>query len=203
MAGVLVLGPGSLIEVQKDGIAGVDGLDGARGVAVSPNGRHVYVTGRTDSAVAVFQRVEAPVVPLAAVLPASRSVQVGDTASAFGAIINPGAGTAIGCSIAAATTVSADFSYQTTDPVTNALIGSPDTPADILANGLQSFVFSFTPTAAFAPTEVELDFDCLNTLPAPSTVGLNTLLLSASDDPVPDIVALGASGIFSSPSTLP
>jgi 6-phosphogluconolactonase (cycloisomerase 2 family) len=34
----------------------VDGLDGARGVAVSPDGAHVYVTGRIDDAVATFAR---------------------------------------------------------------------------------------------------------------------------------------------------
>ena len=34
--------------------------------------------------------------------------------------------------------------------------------------------------------------DCANTAPAPLTVGLNTLLFSASATPVPDIVALAA-----------
>lgn len=46
--------------------------------------------------------------------------------------------------------------------------------------------------AAFSPTEVELQFDCSNTGAAPTFVGLNTLLLSASDTPTPDIVALAA-----------
>jgi hypothetical protein len=39
---------------------------------------------------------------------------------------------------------------------------------------------------------VEFSFDCENTDPAPINVGLNTLLLSASNTPVPDIVALAA-----------
>lgn len=34
----------------------LNGLDGAHGVAVSPDGRHVYVTGNTDDAVVVLQR---------------------------------------------------------------------------------------------------------------------------------------------------
>jgi hypothetical protein len=37
-----------------------------------------------------------------------------------------------------------------------------------------------------------MSFDCTNTLPAPTITGLNTLLLSASVTPVPDIVALAA-----------
>jgi hypothetical protein len=39
---------------------------------------------------------------------------------------------------------------------------------------------------------VQLTFDCANTEPAAVTVGLNTLLLVADSNPVPDIVALGA-----------
>jgi hypothetical protein len=53
-------------------------------------------------------------------------------------------------------------------------------------------VFAVTPTDAFDPTDIELTFDCTNTAPAPSVTGLNTLLLSASNTPVPDIVALAA-----------
>jgi DNA-binding beta-propeller fold protein YncE len=40
----------------EDGVAGVDGLDGARGVSVSPDGENVYVTGRYSIALVVFNR---------------------------------------------------------------------------------------------------------------------------------------------------
>ncbi len=40
----------------QDGVAGVDGLNAATAAAVSPDGRHVYATGFTDNAVAVFAR---------------------------------------------------------------------------------------------------------------------------------------------------
>jgi 6-phosphogluconolactonase (cycloisomerase 2 family) len=46
----------TFVEFKKDGMGGVDGLDGARGVTVSPDGKHVYVTGQIDDAVAVFSR---------------------------------------------------------------------------------------------------------------------------------------------------
>ena len=46
----------SFIEVHKDTDAGVDGLEGARSVAVSPDGNHVYVASFFDGAVAVFSR---------------------------------------------------------------------------------------------------------------------------------------------------
>lgn len=44
------------VEVQKNGIGGVDGLRGAWSVTVSPDGKHVYATGYRDDAVAVFSR---------------------------------------------------------------------------------------------------------------------------------------------------
>lgn len=53
---VLSVKPLAFVEKQGDGVAGVDGLDGARGAAVSPDGRHVYVPGVDDDAVAVFAR---------------------------------------------------------------------------------------------------------------------------------------------------
>jgi hypothetical protein len=126
----------------------------------------------------------------AAVLPTSRSVQVGNTATAFATVINTLPTVASSCGIAPPSGFPASFSYQTTDPATNALVGTPNTPVDIAANGFQTYVFAFTPTTAFNPTDVELTFDCFNTNQAPVMVGLNTLLLSASSTPVPDIVAL-------------
>ena len=127
----------------------------------------------------------------AAVLPSSRSVQVGSVATAFATIINTGSTTATDCGIAPLTSVQANFSYQITDG-NNALIGVSDTPIDIAAGGNQSYVFAFTPTASFSAVDVQFTFECTNTSPAAVTVGLNTLLLVADTDPVPDIVALSA-----------
>jgi cytochrome c553 len=128
----------------------------------------------------------------ASVLPTSRSVQVGNAATAFATIINAGTEQALGCAIQPITSVDAAFQYQTTNPATNQPIGTADTPADIAAGGFQTYFFAFMPNAAFDPVDVRLSFDCTNTDQAPVTVGLNTLLLSASSDPVPDIVALAA-----------
>ena len=44
------------IEVELDDTSGVDGLGGAAGVAISPDGAHLYVAGGDDDAVAVFSR---------------------------------------------------------------------------------------------------------------------------------------------------
>jgi CSLREA domain-containing protein len=143
---------------------------------------------------------------VAAILPGSRSVQLGTPATAFATMINTGQGVAAGCSIAPLANVAADFYYQTTNPTTNQVTGFPDTAANIEAGAAQSFIFAVTPIAPIAPTDVQFSFDCANTDPAPINTGLNTLLLSASATPVPDIVALAATpppdpGIVNIPGT--
>jgi hypothetical protein len=140
---------------------------------------------------------------VSSVLPTSRSTEVGNTVTAFATVINvPNpleSTTATGCSISPITSVPATFVYQTTDPLTNALVGTPNTPVDIAPGAQQSFVFAFTPTAPFAPTDVELSFDCTNTNPAATISGLNTLLLSGSSTPVPDIIPLATTGLVYMP----
>ena len=129
---------------------------------------------------------------VSAVLPVSRAVEVGVPATAFATIINAGSQTATGCGITLATPVSGTFTYQTTDPSTNAVTGVPDTPTDIAAGASQSFVVSLTPDRELAPTEIAFDFDCDSTEPAALAPGVNTLLVSVSGDAGPDIVALAA-----------
>jgi len=46
----------SFLQVVRDDVGGVDGLRGVRGLAISPDGAHVYVASYTDDAVAVFSR---------------------------------------------------------------------------------------------------------------------------------------------------
>jgi hypothetical protein len=139
------------------------------------------------------QKSSTSIALFAAVLPASRSVTVGATATAFATMVNAGPGNASTCTIAPVNTVPASFAFQTTDSSTNALTGTLNTPADIAQGASQSFVIALTPTAPFGPTSVAFTFACANANPAPATAGINTLMLSASANPVPDVVALAAS----------
>ena len=150
----------------------------------------VTYTSGTETAILTSTNVTPPI--FSSILPSSRSVQVNTPATAFVTIVNPSGATATGCSLSPVTNLPAVFLYQTTDPLTNTLTGTPNTPATIAPEASQSFVMSFTPTVAFSPTDVELQFECSNTDAATTFVGLNTLLLSASDTPIPDIVALAA-----------
>ena len=46
----------TFVETHKDGSALIDGLDGASSIAISPDEKHLYTSGRDDDAVAVFSR---------------------------------------------------------------------------------------------------------------------------------------------------
>jgi hypothetical protein len=134
-----------------------------------------------------------PAVPplAAAVLPSSRSVQVGTPATAFVTLINSGTSTAVAPWIALPPGFPAGFSFQTTNPLMNQPIGTPNVPVDIPAGQAQTYVISLDPTTALAPSEVAFVYQAENTTaPTPILLGVNTLLLSSSFSPIPDIVAL-------------
>jgi hypothetical protein len=150
----------------------------------------VYVVDLNGSVLRLAADRPSPL--LTAVSPSSRSVAVGTPASAFVTAINTGAETAMAVAIAPATAIPASFAFQTTDPATNAAIGVPNAPVDIPPGGAQTYVVAFTPSAPFDLVEIALNIAGANVGPAPSTVGLNTLLLTASSDVTPDVVALAA-----------
>ena len=129
---------------------------------------------------------------VAAVLPASRSVQVGATATAFATVINTAPFPATSVGITPAWPLPARVVFQRTNPASNEPIGSPGQVADIPPGGVQTFVFAVTPTAPLSPADIPLVFVGDNMPAAEPRPGLNTLLLSAASTPVPDIVALAA-----------
>jgi len=130
--------------------------------------------------------------PVAAILPSSRSVQVGTPATAFATMINMGSGMVTGCGMAPPANMPGTFMYQTTNPATNQPTGMPNAPADMRMGGSQTFMFAFTPAAPMDPTDMAMSFRCTNTDPAVVQPGVNTMLISASLTPVTDMVALAA-----------
>ena len=126
-----------------------------------------------------------------AVLPGSRSPGVNQTATAFATIINAGPTTAAGCTIAPITELPMDFLFQTAD-ATNTLTRQADAPVDIPIGAAQAFVIALTPTDIIPPTDIELAFACVNGAPVEPKVGLNTLLISASDPATVDVIGLVA-----------
>lgn len=131
---------------------------------------------------------------VSAVLPASRSVEVGAPATAFATVINDGTVDATGCSLSLGANIPASFSFQAADPTTNGTIATPNTPVTIPAGGSGSFIFAIRPNAAFDAEQIAITAGCSNAAAAQVTKGVNTLLLSASNTAVPDMVALAITG---------
>ena len=160
------------------------------GMTVGPDG-NIWFTLDTAGRVVEFQPSSSTVSLFAATLPASRSVQVGKTATAFATILNAGSVAVTGCQIVPITTLPASFLYQTTNPTTNVLTGSPNTPAPIAAGGSQSFLVAYGASAPQVSINAALGFSCAGVNAAPTLVGVDTLVLAFDANPVPDMIAVG------------
>ncbi len=153
---------------------------------------HLATAGQTILANYIYgllpQPTSSPLV--AAVLPASRSVQVGSPATAFATIVNSGTAALGNCQFSPVTNVNGRFTYQTTNSA-NALTGAPNTPVSIPAGGAQSFLLAFAPTAPFAAADVKFSYACAGANPALPIVGVNTIKLVFDASPVPDLISVG------------
>lgn len=130
-------------------------------------------------------------------LPSSRSVAVGEAATAFAAITNANNSTATAtscrpeCFNCGPGGVDAVFSYQTTSAV-NVLTGTPNTPADIAPGSTQNFVFSLTPNSIFTEQAAVIDFTCDGgQTRAAYRPGLTDFILSAGPNE-PDILPIAS-----------
>ena len=99
---------------------------------------------------------------VSSVLPTSRSVQVGTTATAFATVINAGDEAGTNCTISPSTLLPADFWFQESDPVSGALTGTQNAGVDIAPGAAQTFVLGITPTAAFNSTDLQMSYKCAN-----------------------------------------
>ncbi len=134
----------------------------------------------------------------AAVLPNSRSVPFNSAATAFATMVNGSNSALTNCRIELLTVVKGGFSYQTTDPNTNALTGTVDTPVGIPAGASQSFVIAFTPVqeffnsgVPFTPEPLEFAFRC-DEAQAAIIPGVNTLQMSSGSAQAADVIAISA-----------
>ena len=166
-----------------------------QGVAVDGSG-NIFVGDTSNNAVREMPAAAPPVV--ASVLPGSRSVELGTAATVFASMINSGSGALANCQVLLPSTAPAGLtmSYQTTNPSTNALTGSPNTPVTIAGNdGLQTFLLAFHGSAAFSAPAMALDFVCASAGTAQVAEiepGVDTLDLVMSSSPIADIIALAA-----------
>jgi glucose/arabinose dehydrogenase len=138
-----------------------------------------------------------------AVLPSSRTAELGETVTAFASLINSGPATATVCRLSVPDDFSGLFSFQTTDAATNLPSDFANHPVSIPPGAVQSFVFAIKPDQIQPPTELGIRASCLDGSSAPLFSGVNTLLFSATDQPTADVIALAltleGNGIVSLP----
>jgi len=127
---------------------------------------------------------------VSAVLPSSRSVQVGTPVTVFATLLNAGTESAVNCRPALGSPIDISLRYQTTDAATNLPTGTLNTPATLIGNSGQSWLLELTANAEFSPADLVVDFICDNVDPPQNVSGVNTVLISATSSATADIVAL-------------
>jgi hypothetical protein len=150
--------------------------------------------------------VNGPLVLFASVLPGARSVELGNPATVFATMINSGQPVLQNCRIVlpAGSPSGLTLDYQTTNPATNVLTGTANTPVPIAGgNGSQSFVIGFHGTTPFSAPAMPLDFQCDGTPLASIVTGVDTIDLVMAATPIADIVALSATPTHDGIITVP
>ena len=157
----------------------------------STSGTQCTVAMRANRAITATFSSGVGVILHSVVSPNNRSVRVGELATAFAMLTNTGTTKAIGCSITPLTSVpNTGFLYAPVDSANNSLTGPANTTVDIPVGTSRKFNITFVPRVAFDPINVHFNFTCSNASATPIASGLNTLLLSATNAPVADILAL-------------
>src|SRR5262249_17771021 len=89
---------------------------------------------------------------------------------------------------------SGTVSFQTTDPLTNASTGHLNTPVDVPAHGIQTFLITVRSSVVVRPTDISFTVAGDTAAARSRAPGVDTVLFSASSlsTPTPDIIAVAA-----------
>jgi DNA-binding beta-propeller fold protein YncE len=194
---------GTIGETDTPGSTSTE-LNGPASVAINKADGQVFVVDAVNQRVQVFGQQALPASLVSAVLPGSRSVEIGTAATVFSTMLNTGSASLADCQIGLPATAPAGLTlgYQTTN-ASNQLTGSANTPAIIAGNGAQNFLLTFQSAAAFQATAMPLLYSCTGSQPAPGTPGVNTVDLLFSTTPIPDVIALAATASNNGIVTIP
>jgi len=187
---------------------------GATDAKITTDGNEAYVLNTTDNSISVLSLVTnsvsqtitgvgtvqnlaigaAPTTVVGAVLPGSRSVQQGNTATVFATIINTGEDVVSNCRIDLPIQQSSPLSVTatTTDPATNLLNGIPNAPIDLFPGAPQTFLLAFQASAVTTMTTQPLQFFCQGTAPATLITGVNTVDLAFGATATADVIVVSA-----------
>jgi len=123
------------------------------------------------------------------VLPSSRSIMVDTPFSLFATLIATADTSDCRLRLGAPGT---SLSYRLSDPLTN-LPSGPENPVfDLVANQPQSFLLELQANSAASAVEMPVLADCRSGASATTLPAINTFVLTASETPTPDVIALAA-----------
>ncbi|GEM_PF-755340 len=145
---------------------------------------------------------------VAAVTPVARRGVVGSSTpiTAFATVISSpaSAATAIDCAIARPTDGQPYYFAFKERLLPGSSLGAVNAPFSLTPGQARHFLLTFTPTAAMS-SNLRLVFDCANTSPAPTTLGLNSFNLVATPAAGADVIAIAVTatndGILRVPQT--
>jgi len=196
--------------MQKTALAGTQFSDATgRGWAAHPLTDRFYSSGfdlkpftnfpASGTAIGIWQpgRIVQPSTIHSAVLPISRTVgnhtANSEAATYFTSVLNPGPHDAEECTITHSTSIEdarIELGFQVNDLVTNEPLNEFqfDSEFDVPAGGVTQLTISVSALEAFDTQNVQLRYRCLNSPDATRIQGVNTLLISASTSPLPDMI---------------
>lgn len=130
----------------------------------------------------------------ASALPFAFGAQTGTTATVFANIVNAQSNTLLNCRVAVAKPAPAGltFTFQQTDPNTNAPIGQPNTPVSIAGSGSATFVLSFKSSSPLVMPNLPLVYSCDGNVYPTSLPGISSVDVNISSSPIANIVAEAA-----------
>ncbi|MEM7218451.1 MAG: M23 family metallopeptidase [Pseudomonadota bacterium] len=134
----------------------------------------------------------APVRLDASIIPASRTVQVGEPATFFATLNNASDQDLEGCRVGLQSPLDVDFRFREVRPGNLRPRGTANAPVDIAAGESQTFLVTLTPNAVADALEIGFGFRCADGPRARKRRGENTLQLTVTDQPAPDIMAVAA-----------
>jgi len=177
--------PGNTESITFTATAGVTYNIAVAGYGGAGGAINLAVTGGGGSVTPTTARLVAAITPVA-----RRGVVGGSTITAFATVINPSDSTAsaTGCTIAKpAGSQPYNFAYaERLLPSTN--LGPTNASFSLTPGQARHFLLAYTPTAAMS-ANLLMVFDCANTSPAPTSLGLNSFNLVATTTAGADILA--------------
>ena len=192
-------------------VAGIDcSQSSGRGLAQRPSTEQFYSIYHglrqfsndppPAGAIGVFEpgRILSPTNIHAAVLPSSRTLANRETnpnpVTYFSSVLNAGNEDAERCTITTPDDQGISLRYQVTDPTTNEPL-DPNNFSEsfsVPANGAQTLLISLFAFNDFTTRNISLEYQCLNAPTAPKITGVNNLLVSASNESLPDLITATA-----------